>query len=51
VEAENSWIDERVLVGRPLGVGGDAPVVEQVRVGQAAVDVVLVVGLQVVEAR
>ena len=49
MEAEELLDDEGVLVGRALGVGGDPPVVEQVRVGQAAPHVVLVVGLEVVE--
>ena len=48
VEAEELLHDQGVLVGGALGVGGDPPVVEQVRVGQAAPDVVLVVG-EVVE--
>ena len=49
VEAQELLDDQRVLVGRALGVGGDPPVVEQVGVGQAPADVVLVVGLEVVE--
>ena len=39
VEAEELLDHERVLVGGALGVGGDPPVVEQVRVGQPAPDV------------
>ena len=39
VEAEELLEHEGVLVGRALDVGGDAPVVDQARVGQAPVDV------------
>jgi hypothetical protein len=49
VEAQELLDDQRMLVGGALGVGGDAPVVEQMGVSQRATDVVLVVGLEVVE--
>ena len=49
VEAEELLQHEGVLVGGALDVGGDAPVVDQARVGQAPVDVGVVVGLEVVE--
>jgi hypothetical protein len=49
VEAQELLDDQCVLVGRALGVGRDAPVVEKVGVRQRATDVVLVVGFEVVE--
>jgi hypothetical protein len=49
VEAEELLDDQGVLVGGPLGVGGHPPVVQEVGLGQPALHVVPVLGLQVVE--
>ena len=49
VEAKELLQHEGVLVGRALHVGGDPPVVDQGRVGQAALQVGVVLGIEVVE--